>query len=449
MKSFREIGSLLIGMLAMASMVQAQQIPAVLQAPKTNPFKWTQFGLNKLHVQDFGIAEQYADTCTTCFDSGSFLGKANATSGISFYMNRTEKFSFSTDFGIGYGYISRKNPESSDRQRGWSSSLRADFYYHFYDNRLQVQPFLFGALQGSLKRGTAFFAAPVGMGARYMVFNNQGMITAQVGYGLGLTQRMRNHVSYSWGLYIGIGKRKKDADKKEMLPPPDADADGVTDSLDACPFERGPRTNKGCPVLDRDGDGMADKFDKCPEIAGPISNDGCPLNDRDKDGIDDANDRCPDIAGTPGGRGCPGDTLKVEIPRKEEKPFSTWRQDGNRFISVTGDSIKYIINFDFDKSNLMQNSFELLGEVVTFIKTNSNFECVLEGHTDLEGDTDYNLKLSERRVKNARNYLMSYGVKPNRLTTNYFGKSKPLVSSFDENISWMNRRVEVMLVRKK
>jgi outer membrane protein OmpA-like peptidoglycan-associated protein len=116
---------------------------------------------------------------------------------------------------------------------------------------------------------------------------------------------------------------------------------------------------------------------------------------------------------------------------------------------VTGDSIKYIINFDFDKSNLLQNSFELLGEVVTFIKTNSNFECVLEGHTDLEGDTDYNLKLSERRVKNARNYLMSYGVKPNRLTTNYFGKSRPLVSSFDENISWMNRRVEVMLVRKR
>jgi outer membrane protein OmpA-like peptidoglycan-associated protein len=194
---------------------------------------------------------------------------------------------------------------------------------------------------------------------------------------------------------------------------------------------------------------MADKFDKCPEIPGPISNDGCPLNDRDKDGIDDANDRCPDIAGTPGGRGCPGDTLKVEVPRREDKPFSTWRQDGNRFISVTGDSIKYVIHFDFDKYNLVQNSFELLNEVVTFIKTNSNFECVLEGHTDLEGDTDYNLKLSERRVRNTRNYLMSYGVKPNRLSTSYYGKSRPVVSSFDENVSWMNRRVEVMLVRKR
>jgi outer membrane protein OmpA-like peptidoglycan-associated protein len=449
MKSFRIQWPLLMVMLVMASVSNAQQIPVQPKLTAVNPNKWTQFGLNKLHVQDFGIGEQYADTCTTCLENGSFLGKANTTTGISFYMNRSEKFSFSTDFGIGYGYISRNNPEASDKQRGWSSSLRTDFYYHFYDSRLQVQPFLFGALQGSLKRGTAFVSAPVGLGARYMVFNNQGMITAQVGYGLGITQRMRNHVSYSWGLYIGIGKRKKDADKKETITAPDADADGVTDSLDACPFERGPRANKGCPVLDRDGDGMADKFDKCPEIKGPISNDGCPLNDRDKDGIDDANDRCPDIAGTPGGRGCPGDTLKIEVPRMEEKPFSTWRQDGNRFVSVSGDSIKYIIHFDFDKFILIQNSFDMLNEVVTFIKTNSNFECVLEGHTDLEGDTDYNLKLSERRVRNTKNYLMSYGVKPGRLTTNYYGKSRPVVSSFDENISWMNRRVEVMLVRKR
>jgi hypothetical protein len=185
-------------MLVMASVSQAQQLPVQPKLPAVNPNKWTQFGLNKLHVQDFGIGEQYTDTCTTCLDIGSFLGRANTTTGISFYMNRSEKFSFSTDFGIGYGYISRNNPEASDKQRGWSSSLRTDFYYHFYDSRLQVQPFLFGALQGSLKRGTAFVSAPVGLGARYMVFNNQGMITAQVGYGLGITQRMRNHVSYSW-----------------------------------------------------------------------------------------------------------------------------------------------------------------------------------------------------------------------------------------------------------
>ena len=142
------------------SISQAQQVPALPKTSTVNPNKWTQFGLNKLHVQDFGIGEQLADTCTTCIENGTFLGKANTTTGISFYMNRSEKFSFSADFGIGYGLISRNNPEVSDLKRGWSSSLRTDFYYHFYDNRLQVQPYLFGAIQGSLKRGTACLLHP-------------------------------------------------------------------------------------------------------------------------------------------------------------------------------------------------------------------------------------------------------------------------------------------------
>ena len=211
-------------------------------------------------------------------------------------------------------------------------------------------------------------------------------------------------------------------------------------------YDLGGYAHGGNPrLLQGPGDGMSDNFDKCPEVKGPISNDGCPLNDRDNDGIDDANDRCPDIAGTPGGRGCPGDTLKL----KEQKPFSTWRQEDNRSISVTGDSIRYVVHFDFDKYNLNQNSFELLNEVITFIKLNSNFECVIEGHTDLEGDTDYNQRLSERRVRNTRNYLLSYGVKPSRISTSYFGKSRPAVSSFDENVSWMNRRVELILIRKR
>jgi hypothetical protein len=160
MNSLRIKWTMLIFLLAMASISKAQQVPALPKTGTVNLNKWTQFGLNKLHIQDFGIGEQYADTCTTCLDIGTFLGKANSITGISFYMNRSEKFSFSADFGIGYGLISRNNPEVTDLKREWSSSLRTDFNYHFYDNRLQVQPFLFGAIQGSLKRGTAFVSTP-------------------------------------------------------------------------------------------------------------------------------------------------------------------------------------------------------------------------------------------------------------------------------------------------
>jgi hypothetical protein len=38
------------------------------------------------------------------------------------------------------------------------------------------------------------------------------------------------------------------AAKNKGCPWPDTDGDGVTDNEDDCPTERGPRSNRGCPV---------------------------------------------------------------------------------------------------------------------------------------------------------------------------------------------------------
>ncbi len=67
--------------------------------------------------------------------------------------------------------------------------------------------------------------------------------------------------------------------------PTDYDNDGVTNRVDACPYEPGPRTNAGCPLAtptpdapapDRDGDGVADFVDRCPDQAGTGFTEGCP-----------------------------------------------------------------------------------------------------------------------------------------------------------------------------
>ena len=469
--------SLLLVATVLFTQAWSQNTPVSTGTPSTNKFKWNMFGLNRVHIQDFGISDQYLDTCTTCGDNNRFLGKANSTVGLSFYNNLSEKVAFSADFGVGYGYISRNNASAADAEKKWSSSARADLYYHFYDSRLQVQPFIYGGMQASLRAGDALLSMPVGLGARYMIMNNNGMITAQVGYGLGLSQRMRNHVNYSWGLYINLGKKKKQTEKTIVIDAIDSDGDGVVDAKDKCVNEPGPVNNngcpmndrdkdgvmdekdkcpdvpgsiinEGCPVLDRDGDGVSDNFDKCPELPGPVSNDGCPLSDRDKDGIDDKNDKCPDLAGSPSNHGCPDDKPKV-VEQKKDEPFSMWIPEGNHYRSISGDSLRYIIYFEFDDFKLKDQSYSLLREVENFLKKNSNWEVVMEGHTDLEGDVDYNLKLSEKRAKVGKQYLMSYGIKANRISTDFFGKSKPVVPTFEERLGWMNRRVEAILVRKK
>jgi hypothetical protein len=56
---------------------------------------------------------------------------------------------------------------------------------------------------------------------------------------------------------------------------PDSDGDGLTDDVDACPFEFA-QTQNGCPFIpDSDGDGIGDPTDQCPFEFAQTSN-GCP-----------------------------------------------------------------------------------------------------------------------------------------------------------------------------
>ena len=55
----------------------------------------------------------------------------------------------------------------------------------------------------------------------------------------------------------------------------DSDSDGVPDTRDACPTEKGLARFDGCP--DTDSDGIPDSNDGCPNQVGPASNRGCPL----------------------------------------------------------------------------------------------------------------------------------------------------------------------------
>ena len=113
--------------------------------------------------------------------------------------------------------------------------------------------------------------------------------------------------------------------------PPDEDGDGIPDAVDACPHEKGPKSDdpkkNGCPLPDRDGDGIPDQFDACPDKKGRASDDptinGCPA-DYDRDGIPDDEDACPNEKGVPSAdpkkNGCPGelDSDGDGIPDKDD-----------------------------------------------------------------------------------------------------------------------------------
>jgi outer membrane protein OmpA-like peptidoglycan-associated protein len=333
-----------------------------------------------------------------------------------------------------------------------------------------------------------------------MLFNDNGMITAQAGYGLGLSNNLKNNIIYSWGLYVNMSRKKKSSvmsasnntegcctlpsddtdcdgvvdrvDKCPTVPGPvssfgcpssDRDMDGITDENDKCPDVAGPVANQGCPVADRDGDGLSDPYDKCPDVAGPTSNDGCPIQDRDKDGIPDNADQCPDVPGPLSNIGCPiTDRDRDGVPDRSDLCPDTYGSRSNNGCPenlsfspsgknprMIGDTVQYIIYFDFDKYNLTVTSFEILDEVKEYLKRHDDYNVMLVGHTDLEGKVEYNARLSENRVKTSKNYLVSYGIEASRILSDFFGKSKPAIPTFDKQLAWKNRRVEIFLVRSK
>ncbi len=65
----------------------------------------------------------------------------------------------------------------------------------------------------------------------------------------------------------------------------DDDNDGITDSLDACPYEPGTEATRGCP--DTDEDGVRDSDDNCPDVSNPEQ------TDSDDDNVGDACDDTP------------------------------------------------------------------------------------------------------------------------------------------------------------
>ena len=221
----------------------------------------------------------------------------------------------------------------------------------------------------------------------------------------------------------------------------DRDQDGILDSVDKCPDDPedkdGFEDQDGCPDKDNDQDGIADVIDACPNVAedkdGFEDDDGCPDPDNDKDGIPDAKDLCPNEPETFNGYadedGCP-DAEQIRVV-------------GDKI--VLDDRVHFMVNMHVIRSE----SYPLLERLARLINQNPTYVHIeVQGHTDERGPDSYNDKLSQDRANAVMEFLVSRGVKRDRLSAHGFGKTKPLVEKNSEYAWYMNRRVEFEITRE-
>ena len=114
-----------------------------------------------------------------------------------------------------------------------------------------------------------------------------------------------------------------------------------------------------------------------------------------------------------------------------------------------GDVIKlnHLI-FAQGKSEITEESYEELDDLVKMLKENPIMVIQLEGHTDFRGSKTQNMILSQDRVDAVKSYLMRKGIKNARILTRAFGGTRPLSREMTEEGASLNRRVEVRILKK-
>lgn len=101
------------------------------------------------------------------------------------------------------------------------------------------------------------------------------------------------------------------------------------------------------------------------------------------------------------------------------------------------------IKFDFNSDKLQTSSFEIINQLGSALKENSDLRIRVIGHTDNVGKEDYNKELSAKRADAVKNYLITnYVIANSRIETEGKGAESPAVSNETEEGRAKNRRVE-------
>ena len=106
------------------------------------------------------------------------------------------------------------------------------------------------------------------------------------------------------------------------------------------------------------------------------------------------------------------------------------------------------LNFDFDKSVVKPQYFEMLHKFVEYVNYN-DYEVVIEGHTDSKGTNAYNMALGMRRAQSVKAKLLEFGMDPGRIVgTVSKGEEEPVATNTTDEGRAQNRRIEFKLSRR-
>jgi outer membrane protein OmpA-like peptidoglycan-associated protein len=108
------------------------------------------------------------------------------------------------------------------------------------------------------------------------------------------------------------------------------------------------------------------------------------------------------------------------------------------------------ILFKFDSAKIDNKYQSELESIADLVSKNADALVVLEGRTDSRGDTDYNVKLGERRIESVKRLLaVDMGVPVYKIHEISFGSSKPIAENDSKEGREKNRAVVLTVLVPK
>ncbi|WP_430907233.1 OmpA family protein [Maribacter sp. 2-571] len=120
---------------------------------------------------------------------------------------------------------------------------------------------------------------------------------------------------------------------------------------------------------------------------------------------------------------------------------------GEMYKRIVSDG-SYVTNgilFDSGKATLKKESLGVLNKLTSLMKDNSDWNFLVVGHTDADGDEADNMKLSKARAAAVKAQMIQNGVAAERITTEGKGEGELLNGNTTPEEKATNRRVEFIL----
>ena len=119
-------------------------------------------------------------------------------------------------------------------------------------------------------------------------------------------------------------------------------------------------------------------------------------------------------------------------------------------VRRVGNNIQLImasdITFDTGSPQVKPQFYPMLAAVADVLRKYNKSYVEVSGHTDSQGSTDFNQRLSQDRAYSVAGFLSQNGVNPQRLVPAGFGESRPVANNATAAGRSQNRRVEIQII---